>query len=106
MWTARIRAVKLVQHSVCGAIKTVLTPRSTFKREPRMTVGELCKKLEGIDPRTEVVVQWEIDNAHTYFDVAAVSLRKGTPSRIEGIAGFAFGGDGSPAWLFIDVEEA
>jgi hypothetical protein len=53
-----------------------------------------------------VVVQWEIDREATYFDVANVSLRKGTPSRSEGIAGFAFGEDGSPAWLFIEVAEA
>jgi hypothetical protein len=60
-----------------------------------MTVGELRKKLEGIDPETKVVVQWEIDVEPTYFDVANISLRKGTLSRFEGIAGFKFGGDGS-----------
>jgi hypothetical protein len=71
-----------------------------------MTVGELRRKLEDIDPQHKVVVQWEIDREFTYFDVSDVSLRKGTPSRFEGIAGFTFGGDGSPAWLFIDVAEA
>jgi hypothetical protein len=71
-----------------------------------MTVGELRKKLEGIDPQTKVVVHWEIDDASTYFDVSDLSLRNGTPSRVQGIAGFTFGRDGSPAWLFIDVEEA
>jgi hypothetical protein len=71
-----------------------------------MTVGELRKKLEGIDPQTTMVVQWGIDCESTYFDVSEVSLRNGTPSRVEGIAGFTFGGDGSPVWLFIDVEEA
>jgi len=70
-----------------------------------MTVGELRKKLEGIDPETKVVVQWEIDVESTYFDVANVSFRKGTLSRFDGIAGFTFGGDGSP-WLFIEVAEA
>jgi hypothetical protein len=71
-----------------------------------MTVGELRKKLEGIDPETKVVVQWEVDREPTYFDVWGVSFRKGTPSRVDGIAGFTFGGDGSPAWLLLDVEEA
>jgi hypothetical protein len=71
-----------------------------------MTVGELRKKLEGIDPQTKVVVKWEIDSEATYFDASEASLRKGTPSRVEGIAEFTFGGDGSPHWLFIDVAEA
>ena len=71
-----------------------------------MTVGELRKKLEGIDPQTKVVVKWEIDSERTYFEASDVSLRKGTPSRVEGIAGFTLGGDGSPPWLFIDVAEA
>jgi hypothetical protein len=75
------------------------------QKEPTMTVGDLRKKLEGIDLETKVVVQWEIDIESTYFDVANVSLRKGTLSRFEGIAGFKFGGDGSP-WLFIEVAEA
>ena len=39
-----------------------------------MTVEELRQKLEGIDPRTEVVAQWRVDNEPTYFDVAAASL--------------------------------
>jgi hypothetical protein len=71
-----------------------------------MTVGELRKKLEGIAPQTKVVVQWEIDREFTYFDVSDVSLRKGAPSRVNGIVGFTVGGDGSAAWLFIDVTEA
>ena len=71
-----------------------------------MTVGELRKKLEGIDPQTKVVVKWETDNEPTYFEAADASLREGTPSRVEGIVGFAFGGNGSPPWLFIDVAEA
>jgi hypothetical protein len=71
-----------------------------------MTVGELREKLGGIDPQTKVVVQWEVGREPTYFDVAGVSLRKGTPSRIDGIAEFAFGREGSPAWLFIEVAEA
>jgi len=71
-----------------------------------MTVGELRKKLEGIDPQIKVVVHWEIDDASTYFDLSDVSLRNATPSRVQGVAGFTFDRDGSPAWLFIDVEEA
>jgi hypothetical protein len=71
-----------------------------------MTVGELRKKLEGIDPQIKVVVEWEIDSEATYFDALDASLRKGTPSRVDGIAGFTFGGDGSRRWLFIDVAEA
>ena len=57
-----------------------------------MTVGELRKKLEGIDPQTKVVVHWEIDDASTYFDVSDLSLLKGSFSRIDGIAGFTFAG--------------
>jgi hypothetical protein len=79
---------------------------SNLQKEPWMTVGELRKKLERIDRQIKVVVQWEIDSESTYFDVSDVSLRKGTPSRVEGIAGFTFGGDRSPAWLFLDLEEA
>ena len=71
-----------------------------------MTVGELRKKLEGIAPQTKVVVKWEIDSQPTYFHALDASLRKGTPSRVEGIAEFTFDGDGSPPWLFIDVAEA
>jgi hypothetical protein len=71
-----------------------------------MTVGELRKKLEGIDPQTKVVVQWEIDCELTYFDVSDVSLRRGAPSRVNEIVGFTVGGYGSAAWLFIDVAEA
>jgi hypothetical protein len=32
-----------------------------LQKEPRMTVGELREKLDGIDPQTKVVVQWQID---------------------------------------------
>jgi len=71
-----------------------------------MTVGELRMKLEGIDPETKVVVKWEIDSELTYFDALDASLRNGTLSRVEGIAGYTFGGDGSLPWLFIDVAEA
>jgi hypothetical protein len=65
-----------------------------LQKEPRMTVGELREKLDGIDPPTKVVVQGQIDREPTYFNVWGVSMRKGTPSRIDGIAGFAFGGEG------------
>ena len=70
-----------------------------------MTVGELCKKLEGIDPQTNVVVQWKIDCEPTYFDVPDVSLPNVTRFRFEGIAGSTIGRDES-AWLFIDIAEA
>jgi hypothetical protein len=39
-----------------------------------MTVGELRKKLEGIDPQIKVVVEWEIDSEATYFDALDASL--------------------------------
>jgi hypothetical protein len=71
-----------------------------------MTVGELRMKLEGIDPQIKVVVKWEIDSEFTYFDALDASLRKGSPSRVEGIAGYTFGGDGSLPRLFIEVAEA
>jgi hypothetical protein len=71
-----------------------------------MTFGELCKKFEEVDPQTKVVVRREVDSEPTYFAVSDVSLREATPSRVDGIAEFTFGRDGSPAWLFIEVEEA
>jgi hypothetical protein len=39
-----------------------------FQKSPGMTVGELRKKLERIDPQTNVVVQWEVDMKPTYLD--------------------------------------
>jgi hypothetical protein len=89
-----------------GELKDRAHSEIDLHKESLMTVGELREKLVGVDPQTKVVVQWEIGRESTYFDVAGVSLREGTPSRFEGIAGFAFGGDGSPAWLFIEVAEA
>jgi hypothetical protein len=67
-----------------------------------MTVGEWCKKLEDIDPQTKVVVRWEVDSEPTYFAVSGLSLREATPSRVDGVAEFTFGRDGSTAWLFIE----
>jgi hypothetical protein len=104
MWTGGVRAVNF-DAAQSGNCQESAYSGSNAQKEPRMTVGELRKKLEGIDPETKVVVQWEIDRETTYFDVANVSLRKGTLSRFEGIAEFKFGGDGSP-WLFIEVAEA
>jgi hypothetical protein len=104
MWTGGVRAVNY-NAAQSGRYQDRAHSGINVQKEPRMTVGELRKKLEGIDPETKVVVQWEIDVESTYFDVANVSLRKGTLSRFEGIAGFKFGGDGSP-WLFIEVAEA
>jgi hypothetical protein len=104
MWTGGVRAVNF-NAAQSGSYQDRANSESDLQKEPPMTVGKLRKKLEGIDPETKVVVQWEIDSESTYFDVANVSFRKGTLSRFEGIAGFTFGGDGSP-WLFIEVAEA
>jgi hypothetical protein len=85
--------------AVLPGIEKPQTLKWTFKREPRMTVGELRKKLEDIESRTKFLVPWKIDSGPTYFAVSDVSLPKGIASRVDGTTGFRFGRDGSPPWL-------
>jgi hypothetical protein len=77
-----------------------------LQKGSQMTAAELRRKLREIAPQTNVVVQWLSDGEPTYFAVSDVSLREGISSRLDGVAEFTFGRDGSLAWLFIEVEEA
>ena len=78
------------------------------ERAYRMTVGELQKKLTGLDPKTYVMVSLETDRDTTYFEVNDVAIAKGQPSRDPDThkGGFKFDRDGPTEWLFISIEEA
>jgi hypothetical protein len=75
-----------------------------------MTVGELRKTIEGLDPKMPVAAYFESDgNRETeFFDLADVSVGTGTPVRSESThkAGFRFENTGPAKWLLIRVEEA
>ncbi len=73
-----------------------------------MTVGELRKRLEGIDPKTNVAVYRETDAGTEFFDITHVGLSTGTPVRNEHThkAGFRFESTGRATWLLISFEEA
>lgn len=75
-----------------------------------MTVGELRKTIEGLDPKMTVAAYFESDgNRETeFFDIADVSVGTGTPMRNEHTrkAGFRFESNGPAKWLLIRVEEA
>jgi hypothetical protein len=65
-----------------------------LQKEPRMTVGELRKKLEGIDPKSKWSSTGRLTTRPPTLTCRALSLRKVLPQGL--IAGFTFGGDGSP----------
>jgi hypothetical protein len=73
-----------------------------------MTVGELRKKLEGIDPKTSAVIYRETDAGTEFFEISDVNPSAGTPIRNEdtGKAGFRFESAGPATWLFISIEDA
>jgi hypothetical protein len=74
-----------------------------------MTVGELRKQLEGIDPKTNVALYRETDEGTEFFDVTDVSLSTGTTLRNEHTAykaGFRFESTGLEKWLLISFEAA
>ena len=73
-----------------------------------MTVGELRKRLEGIDSKTNIAIYRETHEGAEFFDVADVSLSTGTPLRNEHThkAGFRFESTGPATWLLISFEEA
>lgn len=72
-----------------------------------VTVGELRKKLESLDPKAHVVVYAETETGMDMYEVSDVSMGKGTPRRHEnGKAGFSFDRTGPIEWLFISIEEA
>jgi len=71
-----------------------------------MTVAELKKKLDGIEPKTRIVISRETDMSLEFFEVGEVSIGVGTPSRDDdGKPGFKFEKDGPARWLFIAAEE-
>ena len=71
-----------------------------------MTVGELAKSLEGLDPKTYVVVIHEKDGNSEYLDIDHIVPGVGTPSRNRaGKPGFKFEKDGPAKWLFITAVE-
>jgi hypothetical protein len=72
-----------------------------------MTVGELRKRLEGIDPKTDVALYRETHEGTEFFGITDVSLSTGTPLRNEHThkAGFRFESTGPATWLLISFEE-
>ncbi|HTF69025.1 MAG TPA: hypothetical protein VK638_40730 [Edaphobacter sp.] len=73
-----------------------------------MTVAELQKKLDGLDPTTFVVVNHEIDCEMNLLEITDIALVTGYPRRHEDTrkAGFKFDNEGPVKRLFISVEEA
>jgi hypothetical protein len=73
-----------------------------------MTVGELRKKLEGINPKTNIAIYRETHEGTEFFDIGDATLSKGTPVRNEHThkAGFRFESNGPVTWLLISFEEA
>lgn len=73
-----------------------------------MTVGELQKIIETLEPSTHIVVNDETSGRMRLFEVSDATVAAGTPRRDErtGEAGFAFDDKGPARWLFITVEEA
>jgi hypothetical protein len=70
-----------------------------------MTVGELREKLKSIDPTIPVVISLDAGNESGWYDISDISLHRGTPTRVDGAAGFTFDVKGAVTWLFIDVTE-
>jgi hypothetical protein len=73
-----------------------------------MTVAELQNKLEGLDPRTYIVVNHEIDGEMYLLERTDASLATNSPRRHEDTrkAGFTFEKVGPATWLFVSTEEA
>lgn len=74
-----------------------------------LTVAELRKTLDGLDPKIEVVAYTE-DNDHGthFFEITEASVHAGTPRRDErtGKVGLTFTHDGPAKWLLLTFEEA
>lgn len=72
-----------------------------------MTVEELRKKLERLEPKMEVVVYRETEDGTEFSGISDVSQHRGTPRRDEHThkAGFTFASDGPAVWLFISIDE-
>ena len=68
-----------------------------------MTVDELRKRLDGLDPKTHIVVYRENESGMDFFEISDLSLSTGDALRDEYTrkAGFKFDKDGPATWLFI-----
>ncbi len=72
-----------------------------------MTVGELQKKLEGLEPKTHIVIYSDTEGETEFFEVSDASLSRGTPKRhADGKVGFTFDHTGPATWFFLSIEEA
>jgi len=73
-----------------------------------MTVGELLRKLDGVDLNDRVVVYFETGHPIKLYEVIDASLSTGRFHRdgTTGRAGFVFDQAGPSTWLFVSVEEA
>jgi hypothetical protein len=70
-----------------------------------MTVGELRKRIKGMDADVPVVVLLNDGSESAWYEITALSLEKGAPSIVDGKSGFVFDEKGTTTWLFIDVTE-
>lgn len=69
-----------------------------------MTVDELRDLLSELDGETQVVVSCDDDTAVKHFEVGAVLLQKGIPTRDEDRQPqFEVNSIGSATWLFISI---
>jgi hypothetical protein len=72
-----------------------------------MRVGELRKPIQGMRPKTHVVVYREDRKTDQMelFDAIDASLSTGNPTRVElsGRRGLAFERNGPATWLFISI---
>lgn len=71
-----------------------------------MTVAELQKAIQGLDPKTYIAAYRETKNGTEFFDIAQATVSTGTPKRHpDGTVGFTFSHDGPAKWLLITIEE-
>jgi hypothetical protein len=73
-----------------------------------MTVDELRKKLDRLDPKINVACYREDEEGTHFFDITDVFVRGGTAVRNQhtGRAGLRFSHDGPEKWLLIEFEDA
>lgn len=72
-----------------------------------MTVGELRKQLEGLDPKINVGIFRETHNGAEFFDITYVTVMTGTASRNEHTYKASFTAEpGGEKWVLISFEDA
>jgi hypothetical protein len=72
-----------------------------------MAVKELRQGVARFDERAKVVVSFEEDSDHRFFEIDGASAHRGTRKRHpEGKAGFEFAEDGTAEWVFIGIDHA